>query len=145
MSKSHRLAWAAGFIDGDGHITVQRRNSKVNGKQYKGHYLRVGACQASLAPLEELQKLFGGKISEKNSGLNREGYNRKQQWMWNVSTSEAAEALKQLLPFLIHKRQVALMALQFQETMGTTKRVSEETFALRETLKESIASVNAQS
>ena len=34
MSKAHRLAWAAGFIDGDGFITIQNRTSKVNGKTY---------------------------------------------------------------------------------------------------------------
>lgn len=144
MSRSHRLAWAAGFLDGDGFITVQRRNTTINGKQYKGHYLRVGACQASELPLEELQKIFGGSIRPKNSGPNREGYNRKPQWMWCLSTQAATDALKELLPFLIHKRQVALLALEFQETMGTG-RVSEETFAKRESIKEQIGAINDKS
>ena len=73
MSKSHRLAWAAGFIDGDGHITVQNRTTKHKDKVYTGQYLRVGASQAALPPLEELQRLFGGSIRPKNSGPNREG------------------------------------------------------------------------
>lgn len=146
MSRSHRLAWAAGFIDGDGFITIQNRTTKYKEKTYKGHYLRVGACQANLAPLEELQKLFGGSIRTKNSGPNREGYNRKQQWIWTLSTQEAYQALKELIPFLIHKRQVALLGLEFQETMQTDKKeVSDEIFAKRQSIQSSISAINSLS
>ncbi len=143
MSKSHRLAWAAGFIDGDGFITIQTRNQTVKDKQYTSQYLRVGACQAKLDVLNELQSLFGGAIREKNSGPNREGYNRKQQWVWNLSTQSAAEALKQMLPFLIHKKEVALLALEFQETMGTTSKTSDDIKVLRKLLQEKIKHLNS--
>lgn len=145
MSKSHRLAWAAGFIDGDGFITIQNRNQTVNNKVYVGHYLRVGACQANLLPLEELQKLFGGSIRPKNSGPNHEGYNRKSQWVWSLSTKEASEALKQLLPFLVHKKEIAILALSFQDTMGATKKVSDDVFKLRSHIKEQITHINSLS
>lgn len=144
MSKSHRLAWAAGFMDGDGFITIQNRNQTINGKQYTGHYLRVGACQALLAPLEELQSLFGGSIRLKNSGPNREGYNRKPQWIWNVSTQQATDTLVQLLPFLIHKKEVALLALDFQNTMGTIK-VSSEIKDKRQQIQSQIKDINSLS
>lgn len=121
MSKSHRLAWAAGFIDGDGFITIQNRKTKYKDKIYTGTYLRLGACQAKQEVLLELQTLFGGAIKEKNSGPNRENYNRKQQWIWSLSTKQASEALKQILPFLVHKREIALLALEFQNTMSNTK------------------------
>ena len=79
MSRSHQLAWAAGFIDGDGFITIQNRSQMVNGKKYTGYYVRLGCCQASEVPLKELQRLFGGVIREKNAGPNKENYNRKTQ------------------------------------------------------------------
>lgn len=142
MSKSHRLAWAAGFIDGDGFITIQIRNQVIKDKQYKGHYLRIGCCQASQVPLKELQDLFGGTIKEKNSGGST--YNRKQQWIWNVSTKQAKEVLEQLLPYLVHKKEVALLALEFQKTMSDFK-VSEEVWNKREELKAKIQDINAQS
>jgi hypothetical protein len=145
MSKSHRLAWAAGFIDGDGFITIQNRNQRVKDKVYVGHYLRVGACQANIKPLEELQKLFGGSIRPKNSGPNPEGYNRKEQWIWSLSTKEASDALVQMLPYLLHKKEVAEEALAFQDTMGTTKKVSEEVFKLRTQIKERITHLNSLS
>lgn len=146
MSRSHRLAWAAGFIDGDGFITIQNRKSTVNGKEYKGQYLRLGCCQASENPLKELQAIFGGSIRVKNSGPNRENYNRKIQYVWTLSTLQAAEAIKQLLPFLIHKKDVAVLALSFQETMSTTKRqLSEETLTYRLEIQKKIASINSES
>lgn len=142
MSKSHRLAWAAGFIDGDGFITIQTRNQRIKEKQYRGHYLRVGCCQASEIPLKELQSLFGGTISVKNSG--KSNYNRKPQWLWQVSTQQAKEVLEQLLPYLVHKKKVAEIGLKFQESMGTIK-VSEDVWNLREELKNQIQDINAQS
>lgn len=144
MSKSHRLAWAAGFIDGDGFITIQNRNQNINGKQYRGHYLRLGACQANLFPLEELQKLFGGSIRIKNSGPNREGYNRKQQWIWQCSTKAAADAIKQLLPYFLHKNKVAELALDFTSTLGTTQKVTEDVFDYRTKIQEEIRQINSQ-
>lgn len=143
MSKSHRLAWAAGFIDGDGFITIQRRNQKVKDTVYTSLYLRVGACQAQQAPLKELQSLFGGSIRVKNSGPNREGYNRKEQWVWTLSCNQALEALLQLLPFLIHKKEVAQLAIEFQGTMGTTKETPVDVKLLRELLKDRIKEINS--
>jgi hypothetical protein len=146
MSKSHRLAWAAGFLDGDGFITIQRRNQKVKDKVYENLYLRVGACQANKVPLLELQKIFGGSIRDKNSGPNHECYNRKQQYVWTLSTRQASDALQQLLPFLIHKKEVAILGIEFQETMQNNKQVvKEELKLLRELLKEKIKFINSLS
>jgi hypothetical protein len=144
MSKSHQLAWAAGFIDGDGFITIQNRNQTVKDKVYKGHYLRIGACQANKLPLEELQRLFGGKIIIKNSGPNKEGYNRKTQFLWCLSTAQAAEVIEQLLPYLIHKKEVALLGLEFQATMSNF-RVTPSVWDRREELKSKIQTINSLS
>jgi len=145
MSRSHRLAWAAGFMDGDGFITIQHRTSKVNGKHYSGHYVRLGCCQASEVPLKELQALFGGTIRIKNSGPNRESYNRKTQYLWCLSTSQACAAIQQILPYLIHKKEVAEIALEFQSTMGTTKKLTDEVKTYRELLKQKIQFLNSES
>lgn len=143
MSKTHRLAWAAGFIDGDGFITIQNRKTVVNGKEYPSQYLRLGACQAREDVLKELQSLFGGSIKEKNSGPNRDNYNRKKQWVWSLSTNQAFEALKQLVPFLIHKKEVALLAIEFQSTMGSTQKTSEDTKTYRVLIQKKIQDINS--
>lgn len=146
MSKSHQLAWAAGFIDGDGFITIQNRKTKYKDKEYTGTYLRVGACQAHLTPLEKLQDLFGGSIRPKNSGPNPHGYNRKQQWIWTLSTQEARNALEQMLPYFVHKKEVALLGLKFQETMSDNKqKIPDEIIKLRLDLQADIAHLNSLS
>ena len=146
MSKSHQLAWAAGFMDGDGHITIQNRNTKHKDKIYTGTYLRVGACQSHLAPLEKLQGLFGGSIRPKNSGPNPEGYNRKPQWIWSLSTKEASNALEQMLPYLVHKAAVAQIALKFQTTMSDNKKqLSEDIVGIRKQLQADITHINSLS
>lgn len=146
MSRSHKIAWAAGFMDGDGFITIQNRTSKYKDKVYTGHYLRVGACQSALAPLEELKKLFGGSVRPKHVGGRSDGYNRKPQWVWSLSTAQANEALKEMLPFLLHKRQVALLALEFQGTMGTDKSaVKDEVYEKRKEIQTAITAINSQS
>ncbi len=146
MSKSHRLAWAAGFIDGDGFITIQNRKSTVNGKVYSGQYLRLGCCQASEVPLKELQSLFGGTIRSKNCGPNREGYNRLPQFIWTLSTQQASESIAQMLPYLVHKKEVALLALQFQETMSKSKQqLSPELLTYRLDIQTKITGINSES
>ena len=145
MSKSHQLAWAAGFIDGDGFITIQCRNTTIKGKSYRGHYVRLGCCQASEVPLKELQRIFGGTIRIKNSGPNRENYNRKTQYIWNLSTQEAANAIEQLLPYLVHKKEVALLALEFQSTMGTYYKVPDDVLLRRLLLKDKVQTLNSLS
>jgi len=146
MSKSHQLAWAAGFIDGDGFITIQNRKTKYKDKVYTGTYLRVGACQAHLTPLEKLQDIFGGNIRPKNSGPNPHGYNRKQQWIWTLSTAQAKEALEQMLPYLVHKKEVALLGIAFQNTMSKDKHtVPDDIVALRLGYQSDIAMFNSLS
>ena len=146
MSKSHRCAWAAGFMDGDGFVTIQTSHRIVNGVSYKGYYLRVGACQAAENPLKELQSLFGGNIKPKNSGPNREGYNRKPQWVWTISSKQAESALQQLLPYLVHKREVALLALDFQSKMtNSTRKITEEMLAYRLEIKNKMTDINSES
>lgn len=147
MSRSHRLAWAAGFIDGDGFITVQDQERPVNGKAYRRQCIRVGCCQALEKPLKELQQLFGGSIRIKNCGPNRERYKRKTQYIWTISTCIAATALKEMLPFLVHKKEVALLALDLQETMGklTNGKISEELMTYRLMIKDKIKGINSES
>ena len=146
MSRSHRLAWAAGFIDGDGFITIQNRRTTSGSVVYTGQYLRLGCCQAAESPLKELQSIFGGTIRIKNSGPDKENYSRKIQYIWTLSTKQAAAAIQQLLPYLVHKREVAILALQFQATMQYSKqKVTKETLEHRLLLKQQIELINSES
>ena len=51
-----------------------------------------------------------------------------------------------MLPFLLHKKEVALLALSFQETMSQDKKqLTEETLAYRLAIQQKIISINSES
>ena len=141
MSRAHDLAWAAGFFDGEGYVTIGRRATKYRDKVYNGHYLRTGINHVRPEPLYEMQRLFGGKITQQPAkGVVG---NRKQRHQWKLSTSAAAEMLEQLMPYLRNKQQEAQIGLDFNATMQSHgKQVSEETHAIREEFKQRLEHVN---
>jgi hypothetical protein len=138
MSRTHEVCWAAGFFDGEGYITIQKRGHK----NYIGHYLRIGINHVAIEPLLEMQRLFGGNISEQNP--EKVIGNRKPRHGWNLSTSKASETLKQLLPYLRNKNKVAALALDFQETIQSNKqKIPDSVVELRESLKTKITALNS--
>lgn len=141
MSITHKIAWCAGFFDGEGYVTIQRRNSKAkNGKTYTGHYLRIGINHVAPAPLYEMQKYFGGKVVKFSNVTG----NRKPRHQWCLNCASASEAITRLLPYLVNKNNVAELALEFQKTMqGDKQKVSEDITLYRELLKDKITSLNA--
>lgn len=143
MSYTHELAWCAGFFDGEGFITIQKRKSKVNGKLYEGHYLRIGINHVAIEPLEFMQKILGGTIRKQNP--DKVIGNRHQRHSWQMSTNDAAEALKKLMPFLKNKNLVASIALDFQSTISTNKKqVTQDVYNLCEKYKLDIQTLNAK-
>jgi hypothetical protein len=126
MSRTHEVAWAAGFFDGEGFISIQVRSSE----KYEGHYLRIGVNHVAPEPLCELQRLFGGTVvPDKRPPIG----NRKPRHRWVTSTSNAAEALKQMMPYFKNKNKVAEVALNFQATVQSNSEyhISDETLQLR--------------
>lgn len=136
MSRSHELAWAAGFFDGEGWIKIQKRGNE----RYTGYYLRLGINHVKRDPLDKIQKLFGGtiRLDTKVSG------NRKPRHVWTLSTKAAAEALEQMMPYLVNKNAVATLGLDFQSTVGLTgQRVSEEVQLYRQRIADQIIHLNS--
>jgi hypothetical protein len=96
VNREIKLAWAAGFIDGEGCISIYHQ---------RGYYLVLTVSQKSKKPLLELQKIFGGKL-----------YNvrNKKYWMWTLWGENAVPALVEMLPFLVLKKEQAKLAIKFQ-------------------------------
>lgn len=136
MSKAHKLAWAAGFFDGDGYITVQ-----VRGGKYKGHYIVAGVNHVAESPIRELIKLFGGTFRKQRK--EKVVGKRKQRVEWKLTCSAAQNFLEQIRPYLVNKQKVVDLALELQSTMGTTKKVPDDVIRLRDELKEKIKQLNA--
>lgn len=143
MSIAHKLAWCAGFFDGEGFITIQKRNSKVNGKYYESFYLRIGINHVKIDPLLEMQQILGGTIRKQNPA--KVIGNRKQRHSWQLSCSQAKEALIQMMPYFKNKQEVAELGIELQNTMQENKKKTiEELQLLRAMLKEKISMLNAK-
>lgn len=142
MSRTHDVAWAAGFFDGEGYVTIQRRVSKYKDKVYHSHYLRIGINHVNPAPLFEMQRIFGGNVIKQNP--EKVVGNRKQRHTWHLSCTKAAEVLKQLMPYFKNKQNAAEIGLELQNSIGAQgNQVSEEITTYRELLKYNLQTLNA--
>lgn len=143
MSTAHKLAWCAGFFDGEGFVTIQKRNSKVNGKYYESFYLRIGVNHVAIEPLEELKRVLGGTIRVQNP--DKVVGNRKQRHSWQMSCAQAKEALIKMMPYFRNKWDVAELGIELQNTMGNTgKRTTQGLQIYRAMLKNKISVLNAK-
>lgn len=140
MSHTHEVAWAAGFFDGEGFINIQKRSHP----KYTGYYLRIGINHVAPEPVTEMQRLFGGSLVKEEE--HKVIGNRKPRHRWITSTSNAAEALKQMLPYMNNKNKVSALALDFQTTMlmeYKRKGVPEEVQQKRKDIKTEIMRLNS--
>lgn len=101
------LIWAAGFIDGDGCITIQ--NSK-NGRYGQP---TISASQANIEPLVILRELFGGSI-RKHDDNRKPTYS--PSYRWRLTATKAVEACRTLLPYLRVRRRQAELVILWQDT-----------------------------
>ena len=103
-----RVVWAAGFLDGEGCILIERRrNHSGRGWNYK-LYTRVSNNDP--APLEIFKDLFGGYITTQKKPATTKSISH-----WHGGCRIAAKALRELLPYLVVKREQAEIAISFQE------------------------------
>jgi hypothetical protein len=113
--KKTDLAWAAGFIDGDGYIGITRTDKR--NRDVPEYYLKLRAGQKFRKPLNHLQALFGcGYV----------GYSTRPHSEWNVNHHESAKVLRLILPYLIVKKREAELALDFYELKENQPRIKKE-------------------
>ncbi len=142
MSRAHDLAWCAGFFDGEGFVTIQKRNTlaKATGKRYESYYLRIGINHVNPAPLKEIQRILGGTLRVQSAHTIIG--NRKQRTSWQLSCSQAKEALVQMMPYFKNKNKVAELGIELQNTMQRNYKTSDEVQIYRALLKDQIQTLN---
>ena len=103
MTNEIDIAWAAGFLEGEGSFSVISRHNKTNHQKF---YYRVQAHQTTREPLDQLVKIFGGKIylRERQSKVFADGYKRKDIFVWDVNGEAARKCMIAALPFLSKRR-----------------------------------------
>ena len=128
-----KLAWAGGFVDGEGCIRIARHRSKrcVN----PIYNLHLSISQNRLEPLECCYAAIGvqGSIGE----MPNRGKSRRPVYLLTYECANAAEALALLQPYLVRKKAEAALALEFaahlrQSTRGGRTPHTLEEIAIRE-------------
>ncbi len=99
-------AWLAGFIDGEGCIGLQC--IKVHGKKYFG--IRIQITQTSPGVLEHVAKITG---VNRLCRTKRLGANQADAWRWDADMNDSEKVLNDILPYLIRKKEVAELAIEF--------------------------------
>lgn len=142
MSRTHDVAWASGFFDGEGFVTIQKRNTKAkSGKRYESYYLRIGINHVAPEPLEEMMRIFGGTL-RKQTAHTVIG-NRHRRHTWQMSCTQAKEALIQMMPYFRNKSKVAEIGIELQNTMASIKTETPvEVQIYRALLKDKLQTLN---
>lgn len=97
------LEYFAGLFDGDGYVGL-RPNSTASRSRSGTRCLVVAVYSASGAVLELLQRTFGGSTHP--------GYGGRKAGQWTCTCSRAESFLAALLPFLLVRRDVAMIAVE---------------------------------
>ncbi|MDX1573925.1 MAG: LAGLIDADG family homing endonuclease [Methylophaga sp.] len=107
------LAWAAGFIDGEGciHIYKQKYNSRVSGKPGITHSLRITIGQNNLEVLEKLAEALG--VHTTLHKTKRSFESNRQCYTLHINGKHALEAIRRIKPYLVRKLPEAEAALRF--------------------------------
>lgn len=114
------IGYLAGFIDGEGCISITRRNKN----RRSGYTLTLSASQLDPKPLYRLQQVFGGSLKQ----YKHKNSNSRPYYMWSVSSQKAVLAIATLLPYLLVKNEQARLGLVFAETITAFSRDNDGTF-----------------
>lgn len=134
-------AYAAGFIDADGCISLIRNKSHSCKRGYR-HRSYVAMTNTNLAICQRMKAWFGGTVSSTARVLT--GHKRVYQWRLN-SLSEIDNCLTQIRPYLFVKRKQADIVMDFLRNGGkgyTGYGVSDDEWERREALIVKIQRLN---
>jgi hypothetical protein len=129
-------AWAAGFIDGEGHLGLYRTGGATS------PYPTLRADQAKRKPLDQLQELFGGRVYPYKGDPIR--YHR---WIL-AGTQNVFSALTVMRPYLFVKDNEADVILEYCDHVlsrkGSSKALSQEEIEIRNGLVEKLRSLRGR-
>lgn len=111
------LAYLAGFFDGEGYVGISTDYPKwAKGNSYLR--LRVNITQKDKKILEMIKDIYGGTLHKGKDGVHK----------WYVDGQKAISFLKDVLPFLILKKEQTKLAIEFVSlNVGKNKSVEQRT------------------
>lgn len=102
-------AYFAGIIDGEGCISFySRKGGRSSGKT---HTIAIAVSMTWKPIIEALQKRFGGSIHKRTKPHPQ----LKQQYSWTVAANLAKKCLEAVAPYLIEKKDQAVLVLEIRD------------------------------
>lgn len=136
MEAIETLAYIAGLFDGEGCVLVSHPKTARSS-------IVIQITNSNRDAIEYVARLLEG-----SSVYNQKRYGRKEIWRLQLSGKLAIDALELLLPYLIVKKDVAEMAIDFYDACLVQgrrhKAVSEAEMVLRESYTSKIKSLNGR-
>jgi len=119
MASQTDYAWVAGFIDGDGCISLGIH--KVKGTEYAGAAVII--TQKTPEPLEHIRKVFGLRHTVQEVTSHHKKYKAQglRHFRLSITGKTAKDVLMKIMPYLVFKREVAKLALDMYESIEKTK------------------------
>lgn len=110
------ISYAAGFVDADGCIGIAKSKNVRNPKCPR-YSLRITVMGVHKGIIDWFQKNFGGSVHCKVSRHGNSCYlpHHRVQWRWEATGNVAIPIIKQLVPYLIVKKEQGELAVKFQE------------------------------
>ncbi len=130
------LAYLAGLLDGEGSISLHMQ--KLD--KYELYSFRVLITSTNRPVVDWLAEYFGGSI--RMQPRRNDGY--KDIYRWCLRTCEAAQLLPLLLPYLIIKKEHALLGIQWLKTVKPGGRYDSQEIEHRDFLFESFVALAAE-
>jgi hypothetical protein len=136
------IAWAAGFFDGEGSVSLRRTWTKATNRKTYSLYLSVH--QVDLAVLQHFATILGrGKIAATPRSY---GANRAPTYQWCSAGAASELILTELLPYLVLKRERALLGLEYRKHnhrgRSSCCRLTDAEMALREAMAQQMRALN---
>lgn len=104
------LAWMAGFIDGEGTITI------CTVKKSQQHVIKLAVCNTNYKAIKIFETHFGGKVRKRvwsKNNVNKENW--KDCYEWQLTAQKACKVIVKVKPYLKLKIKQANIALQLGE------------------------------
>lgn len=132
------LAWAAGFIDGEGCISVTE--STKAGDRNRQFQSVITASQVNRLPLDKLQELLGGSVRP----VRQPDYHGLC-YVWRIYGDNVLCAARLLVPFAIAKKRQLELVIEFQTTKGNRwEQVPLEVHARRAAIHAELRELNSK-
>ena len=112
LSSKGKLAYLAGFLDGEGHFYLPFTK---NGRGESYYQFRIVAAQSTKTVLEWIKLNFGGCVTKL---YDKRGEEPKESYHWVFCGKKARELALELKPYLIVKREQLENVLSKESNVG---------------------------